>query len=264
MSLPTAFEASSIDGVSDPARSGALALPEMVPIPAGDFWMGANAEEDKFASVLELPRRLVRIEKAFYAGKHPVTFAQYDAFAAATPYAHVPDDRGWGRGNLPVVNVNWDDAEAYVTWLRQVTGQAYRLLSEAEWEYCCRAGSTGVFSTGNQISTTQANFLYLDFERGILPGIGRPMPVGSYPANAMGLHDMHGNVCELVADAWHDHYESAPCDGSAWAEPYDTVWRVSRGGGWDGLPRILRCAFRDWVRHDQRLDNMGFRVARDI
>ncbi len=234
-------------------------LPEMVGIPPGEFLMGANDDDDKFASVLEMPRHKVEINYPFAISLSPVTFEQWDAFADNGYPAYKPDDNGWGRGRLPVCRVSWNDAQAYAMWISKQTGRAYRLPSEAEWEYCCRAGTTSTFSTGEQISIQQANFLFLDF--GDRPGLGRPAPVASYAANAFGLYDMHGNICELVADAWHGSYAGAPDDGSSWMHQANGQWRVVRGGGWDAMPRILRSAFRDWVHRDQRLDNMGFRIA---
>jgi formylglycine-generating enzyme required for sulfatase activity len=242
-------------------RDGPL-LPEMVAIAPGTFWMGANDQEDKFASILEKPRHWVRIPAPIAVGKFPVTFEQWDAFCEDHPDAYRPDDNGYGRGKIPVYNVSWEDAQAYVSWLSANTGRSYRLPSEAEWEYCCRAGSSSVFAEGSDISVNQANFLYMDF--GGRPGVGRPVAVGSYPPNAYGLCDMEGNVCELVADSWHDTYQGAPGEGEGWEGTNCSMWRVVRGGGWDGLPRILRCAFRDWVHHNQRADNMGFRVACDL
>jgi len=224
--------------------------------------MGANDSDDKFASVLERPRHRVEIRYSLAMGRFPVTFNEWDVFATDKPRAHVPSDGGWGRGRLPVFNVSWNDAREYVRWLSKKTGRGYRLPSEAEWEYCCRAGTTSVFSTGDDISISQANFLYMDF--GDRPGVGRPAPVGSYPPNAFGLYDMHGNVCELVADAWHDGYTGAPADGRAWNETAENSWHVARGGGWDAMSRILRAAFRDWVRMDQRMDNIGFRVVCEL
>jgi formylglycine-generating enzyme required for sulfatase activity len=252
--------------VSAPAAKRAFrdgqALPEMVVVPPGQFWMGATDGDDKFASIVEKPRHTVEIGHSIAIGRYPVTFDEWDAYVRGAPAAHRPADHGWGRGRLPVCNVSWDDARNYVKWLSEASGRGYRLPSEAEWEYCCRGGAGGVFATGAGISVRQANFLHLDF--GDRPGVGRPVAVGFYPANGFGLYDMHGNVCELVADVWHDTYAGAPADGSAWEAPARSAWRVVRGGGWDALPRILRCAFRDWVRRDQRLDNMGFRVACDL
>jgi formylglycine-generating enzyme required for sulfatase activity len=236
-------------------------LPEMVVVASGKFWMGADESVDKFANTVEKPRHWVEINYPLAVGRRPVTFAEWDEFVNCEPEMHRPEDRGWGRGELPVVNVSWEDAQCYVSWLSANTGRSYRLLSESEWEYCCRAGTNGIFSTGDGIDVKQANFLYMDF--GDKPGVGHPVNAGSYEANSFGLCDMHGNVCQLVADAWHDNYSGAPTDGSPWGETAD-MWRVVRGGGWDALPRILRAAFRDWVHHTQRLDNMGFRVACDI
>jgi formylglycine-generating enzyme required for sulfatase activity len=234
----------------------------MVVLPCGQFWMGANERDDKFASILEKPRHSVEIPHPFAMGRFPVTFAQWDAFARSHGEVHPPCDHGWGRGSLPVCNVSWNDASAYVQWLSKLTHRHYRLPSESEWEYACRAGTNTVFSIGNSISIAQANFLYLDF--GNRPGVGRPVAVGFYPANGFGLFDMHGNVGELVADGWHNDFRGAPDDGSVWNGEDENPWRVMRGGGWDGMPRILRAAFRDWVRRDQRMDNLGFRVACDL
>jgi formylglycine-generating enzyme required for sulfatase activity len=238
--------------------SDSIAFPEMVPIRPGAYWMGATEGDDKFASVVEKPRHYVEIGYNFAVGRYPITFEQWDAYSRANPSAQRADDAGWGRGKVPAINVSWEDAVGYTRWLSLGTGRPYRLLSEAEWEYCCRAGAGTVFAGGTEISVGDANFLYLDF--GDRPGVGRPVAVGAYPANAFGLYDMQGNVCELVADVFHDHYANAPGDGSAW-EKGNGRYRVVRGGGWDGMPRILRAAFRDWVPADQRMDNMGFRVA---
>ncbi len=234
-------------------------LPEMVVIPPGSFWMGADQDGDKFASAVERPLHRVEIGYQFAVSRFPITFADWDLFLEAMPDEHRPSNCGWGRGRLPVINVSWNDAVRYTHWLSQKTGRDYRLLSEAEWEYCCRATTNSLFNTGSHLSVDQANFLYTDFRE--RPGVGRPIPVGSYPPNAFGLFDMHGNVCELVADGWHDNYDGAPVDGSAWENGGSSNWCVVRGGGWDAMPRILRSAFRDWMRRDQRMDNVGFRVA---
>jgi formylglycine-generating enzyme required for sulfatase activity len=226
-----------------------LMSPEMVVIQPGHFWMGADDELDKFSSAVEKPRHRVEIDYSFAVGRCPVTAEQWNAYTGG-------DD----VSQLPVVNVSWDDATGYVEWLSAQTGLPFRLPSESEWEYCCRAGTDTVFGTGNSISIKDANFLYLDF--GDRPGVGRPVEVGSYPPNAFGLYDMHGNVCELVADTWHSNYLETPTNGSF--RPGSGPWRVVRGGGWDGLPRVLRSAFRDWIRRDQRMDNVGFRVACDL
>jgi len=235
--------------------------PALGRIPPGEFWMGSTDTDDKFASRLEQPRHRVTFSKPFAIGIYPVTFDEWDAYARDMPSAHDPDDLGRGRGSHPVVNVSWNDAAGYLAWLKQTTGKPFRLPSEAEWEYACRAGTTTVFNTGNTITVDQANYLYTDFRQ--RPGLCKPVPVGSYLPNAFGLFDIHGNVAELVADSWFDDYSNAPTDGSPCINS-DTRWRVVRGGGWDAMPRILRSAFRDWIDPDQRLDNTGFRVACDV
>jgi formylglycine-generating enzyme required for sulfatase activity len=243
------------------AFNDAPGLPWMVPVPAGSFWMGADDAEDKFASPLEKPQHEVTIRRAFALSRTPVTFDEWEAYAAATGTRR-PRDYGWGRGANPVVDVSWDDAIGFVDWLSQRTGRRYRLPSEAEWEYGCRAGTSTVFNTGNSITFEQANYLYTDFRE--RPGLGRPVAVGSYPPNAFGLFDMHGNVCQLVADAWQDDYAHAPADGLARDGQPESTLRVVRGGGWDAMPRILRCAYRDWADRAARFDNVGFRVACDL
>jgi formylglycine-generating enzyme required for sulfatase activity len=234
--------------------SDGLMLPEMVVIPPGGYWMGSDGGGSS-----ERPRHLINIKYWMAVSRYPVTFEQWDAFSEGDSTVHRPDDQGWGRGRLPVCDVSWEDAISYVRWLSIAAGRAYRLPSESEWEYCCRAGSAGDFSTGEQINVKEANFLYS--ANGERTGVGRPVTVGSYPRNAMGLYDMHGNVREVVADVWHESYEGAPADGSAW-EPYEAaMWRVVRGGGWDGKQTTLRASFRERIQHTQRLINMGFRVA---
>ena len=239
-------------------------VPAVRLVPAVTFSMGAPDEGDKFASALEKPRHAVRLG-AFAMGVTPVTFEEWDAYSAETGTRR-PRDFGWGRGRNPVIDVAWDDAVAYVRWLVAHTGKPFRLPTEAEWEHCCRGNPSGnattAFGTGDSLTVEQANFLYTDVRE--RPGVGRPVPVASYPPNALGLFDMHGNVCQLVADVWHDSYAGAPCDGSARADHADCPWRVVRGGGWDAMPRILRCAYRDWVHRSSRFDNVGFRVAWDV
>jgi formylglycine-generating enzyme required for sulfatase activity len=224
--------------------------PALVRIPAGAFVMGGTGD-DKFVTDTERPAHRVTIARAFALGRHPVTVGEYRAFAPA----HAPGD----GPALPAVNVSWDEACAYCVWLRAETGESFRLPTEAEWEYACRAGNRAPFATGDEIDSGAANFLYSEEGRRIGPG-GRT-PVGQYPANAFGLHDLHGNVCEWVEDAWHPGYAGAPVDGSAWAESGEADRRVIRGGAWDYLPRLLRSAWRDSLPRAHRRDNLGFRVA---
>lgn len=151
------------------------------------------------------------------------------------------------------MNVSWNDAQEYVAWLRRETRHHYRLLSEAEWEYAARAGTTTPFSTGNEISQSQARFY-----------ASSTAIVGSYPANPFGLYDMHGNVWEWVEDAWHPNYNRAPDDGGAWVRGGDTTYRVHRGGAWLFTARYLRSANRGAGHPDERNDNHGLRVARTL
>ena len=239
----------------------------MVVLPEGSFTMGSPShEEHRYDS--EGPQRTVRIGYPLAVGKHEVTFAQWDACVAAGGCGgYRPDDGGWGRGAHPVIYVSWDDAQAYVAWLSRQTGEDYRLLSEAEWEYAARAGTTGPFHTGATISTDQANYdgrsTYGSGREGVYRR--RTVPVGSFPANAFGLHDMHGNVCEWVEDCGYgnDSYAGAPSDGSAW-QSGNCISRVVRGGSWNDKPRNLRAALSGRLSTGFRYDSYGFRVARTV
>jgi hypothetical protein len=182
-----------------------------------------------------------------------VTFRQYGHFARATGRQQ-PGNKGWGRGRRPVINVTWDDAKAFAAWLSVQTGQPYRLLSEAEWEYACRAATTTPFWWGKSVAPENA---------GYGPRIGRTTEVGSYPANPWGLYDTHGNVWEWVEDCRNDSYANAPQDGSAWTTG-DCRRRVLRGGSWASKPVGLRSACRIWRDADDRRDSNGFRIARTL
>ncbi|WP_256091553.1 formylglycine-generating enzyme family protein [Candidatus Thiosymbion oneisti] len=230
----------------DPLRIGGTG-PEMVRLPGGSFLMGSPKGEPERVSD-ESPPHQVTV-RAFAIGRTEVRFVDYDRFAEATG-REKPDDEGWGRGDQPVINVSWRDAQAYAAWLSEQTGHSYRLPSEAEWEYAARAGTSTPFWTGDCIHTDQANYNGgYDYK-----GCGaktdvyrrRTVPVGSLPANGFGLHEMAGNVWEWVEDCWHDSYAGAPADGSAWLQAGggDCARRVLRGGGWYFNPRWLRSALR--------------------
>ena len=227
--------------------------PEMVVIPGGRFRMGCrrDCEDD------ERPVHEVRVE-SFEISKYEVTFEEYDRFTNATGRERA-DDEGWGRGRRPVIHVSWRDAVAYVEWLSARTGKRYRLPSEAEWEYAVRAGTETAYSWGNEIGRNRANCN----DCGSQWDDKQTAPVGSFSANAWGLHDMHGNVREWVQDCRNGNYQGAPRDGSAW-ESGNCSARVLRGGSWLILPRSLRAANRFRYFSGFRLNYVGFRVARTL
>ncbi|MFV0278769.1 MAG: formylglycine-generating enzyme family protein [Parahaliea sp.] len=208
-------------------------VPEMQPIAAGSFDMGSNNgdSDEQRAHPVTLA--------AFEMGRYEVTFAEYDIFAEAFGHRS-PTDRGWGRDRQPVIDVSWDDAQAYARWLGLVTDQSCGLPTEAEWEYAARAGMKTNYSWGDEIGQSRAN----------CDGCGsewdnkQTAPVGSFAPNPWGLYDMHGNVWEWVQDCWHGSYEGAPADGSAWLEENggDCTGRVLCGGSWNFNPFILRAA----------------------
>ena len=228
--------------------------PEMVSIPGGRFVMGSPTS-DPDRAVDEAPQHEVTVPR-FAAGRFDVTFDEWAACIAAGGCQgdRSPDDRGWGRGRRPVIDLSWNDVQEYVQWLSKRTGVAYRLLSEAEWEYAARARTLGLFWTGGSITELQANFNAAQ---------NMTEPVGSYPANPFGLFDMAGNAWQWVQDCYQITYAGAPTDGSAWLGG-DCTKRVIRGGSWYDAPRLLRAANRDAYSASLRLANTSFRVARDL
>ena len=230
--------------------------PEMVVVPGGTFRMGCVSGQDCYDD--EFPVHEVRVA-SFALGRYEVLFKEYDRFVAATGRER-PPDWGWGRGGQPVINVSWEDATAYAEWLSAETGQRYRLPSEAEWEYAARAGTTTAYSWGADIGQNRANCL----DCGSRWDAQQAAPAGSFAANAWGLHDMHGNVWEWVADCWHDSYARAPTDGSAWTRGGNCSRRVFRGGSWLRSARNLRSASRNWIDVGNRLDDVGIRLSRTL
>ena len=235
----------------------AKGCPEMVAIPAGEFLMGSpETEKDRNS---EEAQHKGTIAKPFAVSKFTVTFAEWDVCVAGGGCAgYRPNDRDWGRDNRPVINVSWDDAQAYVAWLKRISGKDYRLLSEAEWEYAARAGSTTAYSWGDEIGVGNANCSGCGSE----DGGKQTAPVGSFKANAFGLFDMHGNVWQWVQDCSGD-YNAAPIDGSA-KTASGCSSRVLRGGSWNRNPQFLRAANRDDGNPTVRYSNAGFRVARTV
>ena len=242
--------------------------PEMVIVPSGEFMMGSpDGEEGRMDA--EGPRHRMIIPILFAIGRYAVTFAEWDAFVAAEGGVHKPGDRGWARGDRPVIDVSWDDIRAYVAWLRRETRKRYRLPSEAEWEYAARAGTQTPFWWGSSINPDQANYHCNDTYGGGPKGAYRhtTLPVKSFEPNPWGLYQMHGNVCEWVEDGWHDGYADKPeaikANGGAWMTE-DGGAHVLRGGSWNSNPRNLRSADRYGNSPDYRSDLFGFRVARTV
>ena len=237
----------------------------MVTILPGTFMMGSPQDEAR-RDANEGPRHKVTIDYPFEVGKFEVTFSEWNACVAGGGCrGHRPNDGGWGKGNRPVINVSWQDAKSYIKWLRRRTGLNYRLLSEAEWEYVARAGQEGPFSMGYSIGAYDANFNgekpYGGGPSG--PYLRKTVPVGSYPANAFGLHDIHGNVYEWVEDCWSPNHSGAPANGSA-RKDGDCKFRVMRGGSWVTHGYQMRASKRLRYTTDYRYDDYGFRVARTL
>ena len=231
--------------------------PEMVVVPAGSFMMG-SPESEEGRDYDEGPVHRVTIGRAFAVGVYEVTFGEWDACVSGGGCGHRPGDQGWGRGRRPVINVSGRDAQGYLAWLSGKTGEEYRFLSESEWEYVARAGTRTRYWWGDGIGRNRASCNICGSRYG-----RRTAPVGSFPANAFGLHDVHGNVWEWVEDCWNHDYHGAPADGSAW-ESGNCSWGVLRGGSWNSiLPGYLRSASRGWGISGRRPYN-GFRVARTL
>lgn len=236
------------DTFSDTLSSGEPG-PEMVIVPAGTFRMGCLSNEG--CSEYELPVREVTIEQPFAVSKYVVTLAEFNRFApgrAAEGYEFE------GEGASPASWVSWTDARAYAEWLSRETGEKYRLLSEAEWEYVARAGSTTPYPWGDELGSNRANCWACGDE------FQFTAPVGRFPPNAWGLHDAVGNGWEWVEDCWNDTHEGAPSDASARLEG-DCSYHVIRGGSWRDGPRELRSAFRRPVEM-RHFKGENFRVAR--
>ncbi|TFW07524.1 formylglycine-generating enzyme family protein [Oxalobacteraceae bacterium OM1] len=224
--------------------------PVMVSVPAGSFTMGSNSSDPS-----EKPAHAVAVRKPFAIGKYEVTADQWKACVAAQACTAA----GTETGNAPIRDVSWDDAQAYVKWLSKTTGHAYRLPTEAEWEYAARGGSATRYWWGEQMQKGKANCK----DCGNPWKDAAPTPVGSFAPNGYGLHDVNGSVWEWVQDCWHNNFKGAPADGHAWEESNCRA-RVIRGGSWrEGatyMPVTTRFKYDSAVRQSQN----GFRVARDV
>ena len=235
--------------------------PDMVVMPAGSFVIGSPANEVG-REANEGPQKTITIAP-FAIGRFEVTFDEWaacvkDGGCGATPN---PADQGWGRGNRPVINVSWNDAREYVAWISRKSGQSYRLLSEAEWEYATRAGTRTRFVWGDEDpicdiqSTRGANLSGC--------GYGQTRPVGTFRANPWGVYDLHGNVGEWVEDCYADTYASTPVNGVPNISGACSS-RVLRGGSWFVNPGYLRSADRVRDRPADRGNGIGFRLARTL
>ncbi len=287
---------------------------DMMEIPGGEFMMGTDEAEiarlcqeyelDYFQS--ESPQHKVSVPR-FFLGKYPITQGQWKAIANRTDLriamdlnpepayfqeAYQKEENNLERWQRPVENVNWYETIEFCLRLSKLTGKDYRLPTEAQWEYACRAGTTTAFHFGSTITTDFANYRGTDWEyKGkVYPGNYGRGPLGVYRqettpvglfkvANEFGLYDMHGNVWEWCLDPWHDNYNGAPKDGRVWDDNYqqqdyqqhfvnnikeiltDERNRVLRGGSWDPLPDECRCAFRSGYDPVARYDVIGFRVV---
>jgi formylglycine-generating enzyme required for sulfatase activity len=236
--------------------------PVMIVVPTGSFIMGSPDREPQRGSD-EGPQREVTISQALAVGKYPVTIDDWEFCVSQRGCTDWPSVAKFGHGFLPAINVSWEDAKGYVAWLSRITGKTYRLMSEAEREYVARAGTTTPFWWGSSISTSVANYdatqRYIDEPMGEFRQ--HTMPADSFQANPWGFFDMSGNTWDWVEDCYHDNYDGAPTDGSAWTTG-DCNRRVLRGGGWASQPRNLRSATRWRERPVVRGDWYGFRVAR--
>lgn len=233
--------------------------PDMIVVPAGSFTMGSPPAEAG-AKPDEEPQHSVTIAHDFAISKFEVTFADWDACVAHGDCDPRVSDGGFGREAQPVINVTWDDARRYIAWLSAATGEPYRMLSEAEYEYAARAGSQTAYPWGEQAGAGNANCI----------GCGgqwngkQPAPVGSFPANRFGLYDTNGNVWQWVEDCAHSNYQGAPQDGSAWTAGNTCASRVARSGTFNVLPGSVRSGSRLLITSDSLYFNLGFRVGRTL
>ena len=228
----------------------------LVKIPRGSFQMGSENGRDN-----EKPVHMVNIGYDFWMSETEVTFEQYDAYVAATG-KYKPADNNWGRGQRPVINVSWDDAQGYVEWLSKSNEKlSCRLPSESEWEYAARAGTQTNYFWGDAIGTNKANCNSCGGQW----DDKQTAPVASFKPNSFGLYDMHGNVREWVQDQLFNDYQGAAADGSARTpklEGNGVLWNhIFRGGSWDLSPQHLRSANRNYGLANYRHFSLGFRIV---
>jgi formylglycine-generating enzyme required for sulfatase activity len=227
------------------APIAAQPMPEMVSIPGGAFSMGSDDDPS------EKPIHRVTV-KPFSIGKFPVTVREWNACVAAKGCSYEPT----GDDDAPVTNLSWTDTQQYVDWLSKITQKPFRLPTEAEWEYAARAGTRSKFWWGEQPEAAMANCKGCNepYES------SHPLKVGSFKPNPLGLYDMGGNIHQWMTDCWHENYQGAPSDGSAWVEN-DCLSRVIRSGSWKNDPSYVRPSNRDHYDATVRYPTHGLRVA---
>jgi len=248
---------------------------DMVYIPPGIFRMG-SPEGELGCRESEGPQHPVTIAQPFFMGKYPITQAQWRAVAALPQVERElkADPSKFKGNNRPVEQISWYAAVEFCQRLEKATDRPYRLPTETEWEYACRAGTTTPFHFGLSITTDLANYRGTDWKIGDKTYSGaygggpygefreETTEVGSFEvANTFGLYDMHGNVWEWCQDHWHETYEGAPEDSSAWMSSDESKSRVLRGGSWNFNPGVCRSAIRSRLAPDNRIDDFGFRVV---
>jgi formylglycine-generating enzyme required for sulfatase activity len=231
--------------------------PEIVVVPPGQFLMGSPPTE-KGRSRNESPQQTIKIAKPFGVARNDVTFEEWDACAAVGGCPSIPDS-GFGRGSRPVINVTWDDAKQYVAWLSRMTGQPYRLLTEAEWEYAARAGTQTRYWWGDEVGSGNAACTTCGTEW----DDKETAPVGSFKPNPFGLYDMHGNVFQWVEDCYEGTLNGMPQNGAPRLRD-QCGRRVARGGSWYVNADVIRAADRSGYATGIRLNYVGFRVARTL
>ncbi|MEA5466431.1 formylglycine-generating enzyme family protein [Leptothoe sp. PORK10 BA2] len=243
----------------NPSLGKALPL-RMVQIPAGEFLMGSPPAETQ-REEKEGPQRAIQVP-SFYMGAFTITQQQYEVIMGENP-SYFTDDQGKDGANLPVEQVTWQEAEAFCQKLSQLTGRTYRLPSEAEWEYACRAGTTTPFCFGEKLTTEIANF-FADFsftENFEENYRNTPVAVDSFWPNEFGLYNMHGNISEWCADDYHDSYQEAPSDAKPWKSADAQSSKVIRGGSWFNDTPFCRSASRDKNSQTGRSNVFGLRVV---
>lgn len=238
----------------------------MVSIPAGKSMVGASVRE---ASSIERERPLHQVKVAnFLIGKYPVTQAQWETVASLPQVKRKlnPNPSYFKGDNRPVECVSWLDTIEFCARLSAHTGKPYRLPSEAEWEYACRANTQTPFAYGATLTSQLANYasLYAYADETGVPYRRETTDVGSFPPNAFGIYDLHGNVREWCADPWHENYHGAPSNSKAWITGGNQEWRTLRGGSWANKPSHCRSAHRSGYPADSLNRAIGFRVAMNI